>query len=379
MLGRVIACVIFIVVSIIILFITDIYVVEYLKKNKNEEDTTDNENKQKKDALESEKSFEESDLQTDEDSKNKITVDAKKDHEAVKTLEEDNELQAEDASKVEKKAEAKDDQEVTKASEKENNSNKDLLDENVKQHDSSIDDVSDNELEESKLTESIDSSSAEDNTETEKSKKQKNKKKFSFTIPSKQSIANTIKDTKKYLIITFSVYLLFSILVTIFTNERNNWVIVLQALLYFEIVYAISAVDKKVKKIPNQLIAALMILRIPGLIATIISNPSAWLSAVIAPLLGFLTGAIVVFVLMLLSRGGIGAGDLKLIAVVGLYFGLFGLLEIMIYTMFIASFTGIVLLIMKKAKFKSTMPMAPFICIGSALYIIFAFVQFVLP
>ena len=253
------------------------------------------------------------------------------------------------------------------------------MDENVKQHDSSIDDVSDNELEESKLTESIDSSSAEDNTETEKSKKQKNKKKFSFTIPSKQSIANTIKDTKKYLIITFSVYLLFSILVTIFTNERNNWVIVLQALLYFEIVYAISAVDKKVKKIPNQLIATLMILRIPGLIATIISNPSAWLSAVIAPLLGFLTGVIVVFVLMLLSRGGIGAGDLKLIAVVGLYFGLFGLLEIMIYTMFIASFTGIVLLIMKKAKFKSTMPMAPFICIGSALYIIFAFVQFVLP
>ena len=58
-------------------------------------------------------------------------------------------------------------------------------------------------------------------------------------------------------------------------------------------------------------------------------------------------------------------------AVIGLYFGLVGLLQIMIYSLLLSAVVSIFLLAVRKAKMKSTMPMAPFIIIGLTVYFIF--------
>ena len=71
---------------------------------------------------------------------------------------------------------------------------------------------------------------------------------------------------------------------------------------------------------------------------------------------------------MLLSRGGVGAGDVKLIAAIGLYYGLAGVLSILMVTLIFAAIFSIVMLATKKAKMKSTLPMAPFIFIGLSIH-----------
>ena len=105
-------------------------------------------------------------------------------------------------------------------------------------------------------------------------------------------------------------------------------------------------------------------------VCEIIFDNQIWYTLLISSVLGMSVGAVTVLICLLISRGGIGAGDLKMFAVIGLFFGLQGLMEIMIYSLFFASIVGIVLLAARKAKFKSSLAMAPFMFIGSLLHIL---------
>lgn len=73
---------------------------------------------------------------------------------------------------------------------------------------------------------------------------------------------------------------------------------------------------------------------------------------------------IVFFISMLLSRNGIGAGDVKLISIIGLCVGSTGILDTIFYILLAAFVYSIAMLIMRKVKLKDSFPMAPFIYIG---------------
>ena len=72
----------------------------------------------------------------------------------------------------------------------------------------------------------------------------------------------------------------------------------------------------------------------------------------------------------LISRGGIGAGDVKLFALIGFYFGIIPTMNMMFYTTFLAAIAAAFLLISKKAKMKSTLALGPFAFIGLNIYYI---------
>ena len=71
---------------------------------------------------------------------------------------------------------------------------------------------------------------------------------------------------------------------------------------------------------------------------------------------------------MLFSKGGVGAGDVKLIAIIGFYYGLVGVLSILMVTLVFAAVVSACMLLSKKAKMKSTLPMAPFIFLGLSIH-----------
>ena len=66
----------------------------------------------------------------------------------------------------------------------------------------------------------------------------------------------------------------------------------------------------------------------------------------------------------IISRNGLGGGDVKFMAVAGLYLGFSGTVPAILYGTLLAAFTGLVLIVLKKLGRKDTMPLVPFLFVG---------------
>lgn len=176
--------------------------------------------------------------------------------------------------------------------------------------------------------------------------------------------------------IVFSVIIAVSFLLCFaftLTLPKDSWFDVLcnvQNQLFWCIVLLIAAIDFKVKKIPNLLSLSLFVIRVLFILVTVMGNVYEFKEIVVPSLIGLVSGALFMGVCYFFARGGVGAGDLKLYAVLGFCYGLVGLVAIMLYSLLASVFVGVGLLISKKAKFKTAIPMAPFIIFGLTLYLV---------
>ena len=68
-----------------------------------------------------------------------------------------------------------------------------------------------------------------------------------------------------------------------------------------------------------------------------------------------------------ISKGGIGMGDIKLFAVVGSYMGSGSILAVIFLTVMASAAYSAVMLLFKKVKWKEEIPFAPFILVGTVL------------
>ena len=84
----------------------------------------------------------------------------------------------------------------------------------------------------------------------------------------------------------------------------------------------------------------------------------------ISGLLGGLGLLAVLSLCRLISRGGIGLGDITLVSALGLVLGLYGGLATLLYAQVAAVLAAVVLLAAKRAGWKDAMPFAPFLWVG---------------
>lgn len=134
------------------------------------------------------------------------------------------------------------------------------------------------------------------------------------------------------------------------------------------ILIVISFIDIKYMIIPNKIIAF-------GLLAAIALNLFEPRSAVIESIIGGTVGGCLLLGAgllgqLLFNKTGMGAGDIKFAAMLGLYIGLQGIL----YVIFIAAVSGAIIgitgILMGKLERISRIPFAPFLAIGTILYIV---------
>lgn len=120
-----------------------------------------------------------------------------------------------------------------------------------------------------------------------------------------------------------------------------------------------TVTDWKDHVIPNRVLLAALAARAALLAAEILLSAGL----VMELLLQAGGGALVMLAIMLIcgavTRGSLGAGDIKLFAVIGLFCGANSALNILMCSVVILSFYAIAALILKKATLRSTMPMAP--------------------
>lgn len=84
-------------------------------------------------------------------------------------------------------------------------------------------------------------------------------------------------------------------------------------------------------------------------------------------LLGFILGGGIIFLIVVLSRGGMGGGDIKLFATVGMFLGFRLTLLALLLSFVLGSVVGLILIILKLKNMKDAIPFGPFIALASVI------------
>jgi leader peptidase (prepilin peptidase)/N-methyltransferase len=126
----------------------------------------------------------------------------------------------------------------------------------------------------------------------------------------------------------------------------------------------ISFIDMKTQEIPDGLVVFGLI---TGLLFTL---PYHFKAAIFDGFLGFLLGGGFFLLIAVASRGGMGGGDIKLMAVLGLWFGWKSILMISLLSFVIGAFVSLLLLTTRIKSRKDSIPFGPFIALGAMLVIL---------
>ena len=131
--------------------------------------------------------------------------------------------------------------------------------------------------------------------------------------------------------------------------------------------YITSVLDMKFKKIPNGLILLMLASWALIMIPRLFYETDKSITLLLDSAIGFAVGGGMFLLVYLISRKGLGGGDVKFMAAAGLYLGLGGVLPAMLCGTVIAAITGFVLILLKKIGRKDPIPLAPFLYIGILL------------
>ena len=129
------------------------------------------------------------------------------------------------------------------------------------------------------------------------------------------------------------------------------------------VLLSIALIDAETQTIPDRLNAALAVLGILNLLL----SPAGWVGHVI----GALCVSVPMFLLCLVIDGAFGGGDIKLMAVAGLFLGWQNTLLAMFFGILGGGFYGIYLLAAKRSEKKDHFAFVPFLCAGIVVAMLF--------
>jgi leader peptidase (prepilin peptidase)/N-methyltransferase len=153
----------------------------------------------------------------------------------------------------------------------------------------------------------------------------------------------------------------------------NNWTSVLLWLVLVTVGVPLTVIDITLHRLPDRLTTTLALLS-----ATIIVGDALihhHYSRLIPTLIGALALPAFYLALMIISRGGMGMGDVKLAIGIGMVSGFFGVRTVLVSSFaayILGSAIGIGLMIAGKAGRKTAIPFGPFMLVGQAIALVFA-------
>lgn len=195
---------------------------------------------------------------------------------------------------------------------------------------------------------------------------------LNFILPKHKKILS-IENTKKYLKSTKPKYLLMVIHIIIYLGILYRYGIndvnTIKYMILTPMIISAFYIDYKMQIIPNRL--TLTIFEI-GLIFTFIHG-IVNLNVALSMFQGFIVGGLIFLAITIIGgfifgKETMGFGDVKMIAALGLYFGVQGIIAISIISFLIAALFSIVLLIIQKIRHRDLIEyiaFGPFIVISA--------------
>jgi len=172
-----------------------------------------------------------------------------------------------------------------------------------------------------------------------------------------------MKKEKKIALYCAGLFIIMTVWLVMYATELTVFLLIKTALLLV-LSYIAMILDIQTKRIPNGLVLTMifgwLLLTVPMLLL----DTDAGIKLLTDSLYGLLAGGGLFLLVYLLSRKGLGGGDVKFMAAAGLYLGFASTIPAILYGTILAALTGLVLILIKKISRKDTMPLAPFLFIG---------------
>jgi leader peptidase (prepilin peptidase) / N-methyltransferase len=125
----------------------------------------------------------------------------------------------------------------------------------------------------------------------------------------------------------------------------------------------VAFIDLDHKIIPN-------IMTLPGMAVGLSLSMGVLPITPPASLIGLMSGGAIFYLIALISGGGMGGGDIKLIAMIGAFLGLPGVLFTIFVSALSGSVVGLVLMLLGRKGRKDRVPFGPFLAFGAILYML---------
>src|SRR5262245_14712815 len=125
----------------------------------------------------------------------------------------------------------------------------------------------------------------------------------------------------------------------------------------------VALIDLDHKIIPN-------IITIPGIFVGLALSLGTLPITPLVSLLGLLVGGALFYLIALISRGGMGGGDIKLIAMIGAFLGWQGAIFTIFSGALLGSLVGVTLMLLGRKGRKDKVPFGPFLSSGAILFML---------
>ena len=161
----------------------------------------------------------------------------------------------------------------------------------------------------------------------------------------------------RYPIVEASTAVLFAVAWLVFGGDLLEFAV---AVVFLAALVAITVIDLRHQIIPDAITLPGVV---AGLLASFATDRIAWVESVG----GILLGAGLFVAVILLSRGGMGGGDLKLGAMLGAFLGWQALLVALFVAVMLGGLSAVALLASGRLARKDAIPFGPFLAIGGAV------------
>lgn len=192
-------------------------------------------------------------------------------------------------------------------------------------------------------------------------KNKQNKKK-------KQIEENQEKNTRFHYVIMIFTSIIYVLLLYIHGLEKEliNNMELIQSLILTPFLLSMMSIDIRLKIIPNRLVITLFEI---GIVLAFIYGVYD-INALIERLTGGIVGIAVFWAIILLGnlisgKETMGYGDVKLVGVLGLYFGVEKIMILSVVSFVICALVSVILMLLRKKKVNEEIAFGPFIALGT--------------
>lgn len=176
---------------------------------------------------------------------------------------------------------------------------------------------------------------------------------------------NKLKDKFVWIIGTLSTIIVGFVVYLHFTDMV--WPLLVMTLLLLISLALITVSDYKKQLVPNKIIVILLCAWSLIMVIYVITMMEFGIKLLLNSLLGGLVAGLTFLLCYILSKKQLGAGDVKVAFIMGLYLTSSRVVAGLFYGVFICSIFSIVQLCRKKMNFKSGLPLVPFLYLGTVI------------
>ncbi len=173
--------------------------------------------------------------------------------------------------------------------------------------------------------------------------------------------------------------LLISVLLACLCGYRTAGTVdnagMLKLLLGLCVLNVAAMTDIELMRIPNTLVLILPLARILFLASEILTEDAQTISGLISSVAGAVFCLVALLLVSVLSRGGLGLGDVKVMTALGFLLGFYTALYTLIFSCFASTAAAVLLLLTKKKTMKDAIPMGPFLYAGYVIVLLLGVYQ----